>query len=119
MDVICGRDASHPERRLAIRMPLPYVDDTAPDRASHHRKITMKSIEHSIPTNEFLRRIDAMPMGARERERAKAHFLAALHFADGLTDGLTALRSLAASLAHGIAHRTTRRSTLRNSPAHR
>ena len=83
------------------------------------RKITMKSIEHSIPTDEFLRRIDAMPMGARERERAKAHFLAALHFADGLTDGLTALRSLAASLAHGIAQRTTRRSTLRNSPAPR
>jgi len=119
MDMIRARDAGHPEKRLAIRVPLPYVEGKAQDRASYLWKITMKSIEHSIPTDEFLRRIDAMPMSPRERERAKAHFLAALHFADGLTDGLTALRSLAVSLAHAIAHRTTRRSTLRNSPAPR
>ena len=69
----------------------------------------------TLATAELLRRIDDMPMSARERARAKAMLLRAEYIADWFASLVTKLKSPGAR----IVLRSTRRSVLRNSPAHR
>jgi hypothetical protein len=75
----------------------------------------MNTAARPFTLDEFYRRIDEMPMSARDREQAKVNLRTAEAFAEGLSRIVIAIRSLAES----IGLRSTRRSMLRNSPAPR
>ena len=75
----------------------------------------MNTVDRPFTLEEFYRRIDEMPMSARDRAHAKANLRTAEAVAETLSRVLIAVRSLAAWT--GLS--PTRRSMLRNLPAPR